>query len=311
MWDDVLLYVIIGFVAQMIDGAIGMAYGVTANSVLLSLGIPPATASACVHAAETFTTGASGIAHWRLGNVDRKLLLRLAIPGMIGGAIGAYVLAEFPGETLRPYISAYLLLLGVFIVWKALATRPIEAPTPRAVAPLGLFGGMVDAIGGGGWGPIVTSTLLGQGTTPRYAIGSVNLAEFFVTLTISTTFFLTVGLSLWPIIAGLIIGGVIAAPFAAMATKHIPDKVLMLLVGCVVRALKPAHNSHGLSTGLVRFRSDGKGGGHSGCDKVTSGGLGVARHAGRAMTSGWISRMGGRVVEGTGVLETRTPLFFL
>lgn len=234
MWDDILLYVIIGFVAQMIDGAIGMAYGVTASSVLLSLGIPPATASACVHAAETFTTGASGLAHWRFGNVDRKLLVRLAIPGMIGGAIGAYALTELPGEALKPFISAYLLLLGVFIVWKALAVRPLEAPQPRAVAPLGFFGGVVDAIGGGGWGPIVTSTLLGQGTTPRYAIGSVNMAEFFVTLTISTTFFLTVGLSLWPIIAGLIIGGVIAAPFAAVATKHIPDQVLMLLVGCVV-----------------------------------------------------------------------------
>ena len=234
MWDDILLYVIIGFVAQMIDGALGMAYGVTASSVLLSLGIPPATASACVHAAETFTTGASGIAHWRFGNVDRKLLVRLAIPGMIGGAIGAYALTELPGEALKPFISAYLLLLGVFIVWKALAIRPREAPQPRAVAPLGFFGGVVDAIGGGGWGPIVTSTLLGQGTPPRYAIGSVNMAEFFVTLTISTTFFLTVGLSLWPIIAGLVIGGVIAAPFAAVVTKHIPDQVLMLLVGCVV-----------------------------------------------------------------------------
>ncbi|MGI8853063.1 MAG: sulfite exporter TauE/SafE family protein [Methyloceanibacter sp.] len=111
MWDDILLYVIIGFVAQMIDGAIGMAYGVTASSVLLSLGVPPATASACVHAAETFTTGASGFAHWRLGNVDRKLLVRLAVPGMIGGAIGAYVLSELPGDTLRPFISAYLLKL--------------------------------------------------------------------------------------------------------------------------------------------------------------------------------------------------------
>src|SRR6476619_7643866 len=234
MWEDVLLYVIIGFVAQIIDGAIGMAYGVTASSVLLGLGVPPATASACVHAAETFTTGASGLAHWRLVNVDRKLLLRLPVPGMIGGAIGAYALTELPGQTLKPFISAYLLVLGVLIVWRALAVRPLEAPTPRAVAPLGLFGGMLDAIGGGGWGPIVTSTLLGQGTTPRYAIGSVNIAEFFVTLIISTTFFLTVGLSLWPIIAGLIIGGVIAAPFAAMATKDITDKVLMLLVGCVV-----------------------------------------------------------------------------
>lgn len=234
MWDDILLYVVIGFAAQMIDGAIGMAYGVTASSVLLSLGVPPATASACVHAAETFTTGASGFAHWRLGNVDRALVVRLALPGMVGGAIGAYVLSELPGETLKPFVSAYLLLLGVVIVWKSLATQPIESPPPRSVAPLGFFGGLFDAIGGGGWGPIVTSTLLGQGHTPRYAIGSVNLSEFFVTLTISTTFFLTVGLSLWPVIAGLIIGGVLAAPLAAYATKHIPDKVLMLIVGCVV-----------------------------------------------------------------------------
>ena len=189
MWDDILLYIIIGFVAQMIDGAIGMAYGVTASSVLLSLGVPPATASACVHAAETLTTGASGFAHWRLGNVDRKLLVRLAVPGMIGGAIGAYVLSELPGDTLRPFISAYLLLLGVFIVWKALATRSIEAPAPRELV-VTFLGGVLDAIGGGGWGPIVTSTLLGQGTKPRYAIGSVNLAEFFVTVVISTTFFL-------------------------------------------------------------------------------------------------------------------------
>ena len=211
-----------------------MAYGVTASSVLLGLGVPPATASACVHAAETFTTGASGIAHWRLGNVDRKLLLRLAVPGMIGGAIGACALTELPGETLKPFISAYLLVLGVLIVWKALAVRPLEAPTPRAVAPLGLFGGMLDAIGGGGWGPIVTSTLLGQGTTPRYAIGSVIIAEFFVTLIISTTFFLTVGLSLWPIIAGLIIGELSRRHSQQWRPKHIPDKVLMLLVGCVV-----------------------------------------------------------------------------
>lgn len=235
--DEIFLYVIIGFVAQMIDGAIGMAYGVTATSVLLSSGVPPATASACVHAAETFTTGASGIAHWKLGNVDRQLLWRLALPGAIGGAIGAYALSEFPGDTLKPYVSAYLLVLGLVIIWKALVKRPLESPKPRSVAPLGFFGGLLDAIGGGGWGPIVTSSLLGQGTTPRYAIGSVNLAEFFVTLTISVTFFFTVGLGLWPIITGLVIGGVIAAPIAALAAKHVPAKVLMLAVGCVVVGL--------------------------------------------------------------------------
>src|SRR3990172_8560395 len=139
MWDDILLFVIIGFAAQMVDGAIGMAYGVTSTAVLLSLGVAPATASACVHAAETFTTGASGVAHWRLGNVDRKLLLRLAVPGMIGGAIGAYVLAELPGETLRPYISGYLLPLGVVIVWRGLTPTPRNAPPPPALPPLRLF----------------------------------------------------------------------------------------------------------------------------------------------------------------------------
>jgi uncharacterized protein len=235
--DEILLYVAIGFVAQMIDGAIGMAYGVTATSVLLSSGVPPATASACVHAAETFTTGASGLAHWKLGNVDRKLLWRLAVPGAIGGAIGAYVLSGFDGEVLKPYIAIYLLLLGLVIIWKALIRRPLESPKPRSVAPLGFFGGLLDAMGGGGWGPIVASSLLGQGTTPRYAIGSVNLAEFFVTLTISLTFFFTIGLGLWPIITGLVIGGIIAAPFAALAAKHVPAKALMLVVGCVVIVL--------------------------------------------------------------------------
>jgi len=235
MWDDVILFTVVGFVAQMVDGAIGMAYGISASTALLSMGVPPATASACVHAAETFTTGASGLAHWKLGNIDKKLLARLIIPGMIGGALGAYALSNLPGDTIKPYIAIYLLLLGLFIVWKAVGQKEkLEGVEPRAVAPLGLFGGFLDAIGGGGWGPIVTSSLLGQGTTPRYAIGTVNIAEFFVTLTISTTFFLTVGLDLWPIIVGLILGGIIAAPFAAFATKHLPDKVLMIMVGTVV-----------------------------------------------------------------------------
>lgn len=229
------MFAVVGFVAQMVDGAIGMAYGISASTALLSMGVPPATASACVHAAETFTTGASGIAHWKLGNIDRKLLARLVLPGMIGGALGAYALSSLPGEKLKPFIAIYLLLLGLFIVWKAIGQKERrEGVEPKAVAPLGLFGGFLDAVGGGGWGPLVTSSLLGQGTTPRYAIGTVNLAEFFVTLTISTTFFLTVGLELWPIITGLILGGIIAAPFAAYATKHIPDKVLMIMVGTVV-----------------------------------------------------------------------------
>lgn len=234
MWEDFLLYVAVGLVAQMVDGAIGMAYGVTASSVLMSMGIPPSTTSACVHAAETFTTGASGAAHWKLGNVDKKLVVRLAIPGMIGGAAGAYVLSNIDGNAIKPFIAAYLLIMGAYIIYQALRKIAAEREPPKHVAPLGLAGGFVDSIGGGGWGPIVTTTLIGQGTAPRYAIGSVNLAEFFVTLTISMTFMFTIGLELWPIITGLIVGGIIAAPFAALAAKHVPDKPLMLIVGCVV-----------------------------------------------------------------------------
>lgn len=234
MWDDVLLFVAVGFVAQMIDGAIGMAYGVMSSSVLLSMGIPPATASACVHAAETFTTAASGVSHWKFGNVDFKLVRRLAIPGAIGGAIGAYVLANINGNAIKPFVAGYLLLLGLYILWKALKTSIEPTEPPERVAPLGFIGGFMDSIGGGGWGAIVTTSLIGSGTTPRYAIGSVNLAEFFVTLTISATFMMTIGLELFPIITGLIAGGVIAAPFAAYTTKHLPDKALMIIVGSVV-----------------------------------------------------------------------------
>jgi uncharacterized membrane protein YfcA len=237
MWEEILLYVTIGFAAQMIDGAIGMAYGVTASSVLLSAGIPPATASACVHAAEVFTTGAAGVAHWRIGNVERRLVLQLLVPGMIGGAAGALVLAKMPGEAIRPWIGAYLLLLGLVILWKAYRTTPPTVVRGTRVAPLGFFGGLFDAIGGGGWGPLVTSTLLGNGAAPRTVIGSVSLTEFFVTLTISATFVATIGVSLWPIVTGLIVGGVIAAPFAALATKHLPDRVLMVIVGVVVVVL--------------------------------------------------------------------------
>ncbi len=234
MPEDFLLYVAVGLVAQMVDGAIGMAYGVASSTVLMSMGIPPATASACVHAAETFTTAASGASHWRLGNIDKKLVWRLAVPGMIGGAAGAYLLSNIDGTIIKPYVAGYLLLMGFFIVWKAIKTQVGNSDPPERVAPLGLIGGFMDSIGGGGWGPIVTSSLIGQGTTPRYAIGSVNLAEFFVTAVISGTFFLTIGLELWPIISGLIVGGVMAAPFAAYATKHLPDKALMIIVGCVV-----------------------------------------------------------------------------
>lgn len=237
MWEEILLYVAVGFAAQIVDGALGMAYGVMASSVLLSSGVPPAITSACVHAAEVFTTGTSGLAHWWHGNVDRRLVLRLVLPGMIGGAIGAYILTNVPGELIRPWVSAYLLGLGFIILWKAFRHRGSHIEDPKGVGPLGFFGGMLDAIGGGGWGPLVTSTLLGFGAPPRTVIGSVNITEFFVTLTISATFVATIGISLWPIVAGLVVGGIVAAPFAALAVKHFPTRALMIIVACVVIVL--------------------------------------------------------------------------
>lgn len=234
MWADFILYVTVGFAAQLVDGAIGMAYGLSGTTVMLSFGIPPATASASVHAAEVFTTGISGLSHWRLGNVDWRFVRRLAMPGVIGGALGAYVLSSVPGETITPIVSAYLFLMGVWILLKALRRAPVMTEPPRWILPLGFGGGFLDAVGGGGWGPMVTSTLLGHGTKPRTTIGSVNTAEFFVTLVISVTFLGTIGLELWPIITGLIVGGAIAAPIAAFAAKTIPDRPLMILVGSVI-----------------------------------------------------------------------------
>lgn len=234
MSEEFFWFLGVGFLAQLVDGAIGMAYGVTSTSVLLSLGVPPATASACTHAAETFTTGASGLSHWRFGNVDWPLFRRLAIPGMIGGAIGAYLLTNLDGAAIKPLISLYLLLLGLYILSKALMPRSTEPVEIKQAWPLALIGGFFDAIGGGGWGPIVTSTLVGQGARPRYVIGTVNLTEFFVTFVISGVFVLTIGFSHWQIIAGLVLGGIVAAPVAAYAVRLIPDKALMTLVGVTI-----------------------------------------------------------------------------
>ncbi len=234
MWTELALFAAVGFAAQMVDGAIGMAYGLSATSILLSVGVAPATASASVHAAEVFTTGASGLAHWRMGNARPQLLWGLVVPGMIGGASGAYLLTAVPGEAIRPFINLYLLAMGAAILWRARKKHKPRAEPPKYLGALGFAGGFLDAIGGGGWGPMVTSTLIGGGTAPRYAIGSVNLAEFFVTVTISAVFVSTVGLELWPVIAGLVLGGILAAPLAAYATKRIPARPMMIVVGVVI-----------------------------------------------------------------------------
>lgn len=235
--ESFLTFVAVGFLGQLVDGAIGMAYGLVSTSVLISHGLPAATASASVHAAEVFTTAASGYSHWRLGNVDKGLLKRLVPAGMLGGAAGAYVLTTVPNETIKPVVMGYLLVMGLIVLLKAWKqVRPRE-DMPRYLPLLGAGGGFLDAIGGGGWGPMVTSTLLVNGTRARYAIGSASLAEFFVTFTISITFVFTIGLELWPIITGLIVGGVLAAPVAAVVAKKLPTRLLMAVVGCFIVGL--------------------------------------------------------------------------
>lgn len=231
-----LFFIAIGFTAQLIDGALGMAYGVTSTSLLLSAGIPPAVASASVHAAEVVTTGVSGLSHWRFGNVRKDLLKRLALPGAIGAALGAYVLTSFDGSMIRPYVAAYLLIMGVVILHKALRKKVSFSP-PKSVGLLALLGGFVDASGGGGWGPVVTSSLLGSGNEPRTTIGTVNASEFVVAATASGVFSVFVGLSGWQVVLGLIVGGVLAAPFGAYLCHKINSKVCMLSVGVLIIVL--------------------------------------------------------------------------
>ena len=229
-------YVLAGFAAQMIDGALGMAYGVTATSILIGAGVPPAAASATVHAAECVTTGASALSHHAFGNISRTLFKRLLVPGVIGAAIGAYILSSLPGDKLKPYIAGYLLFMGLVIVLKAFRPVPSKEVTSH-LGPLAFFGAMVDAIGGGGWGPIVASNLIARGNSIRETIGSVNAVEFFVTLSSSIVFLLTLGLTNWQIIVGLALGGLVAAPFGAWATRKIPHKPAMVLVGLLVMGL--------------------------------------------------------------------------
>lgn len=232
------LFVIGGFIAQMIDGALGMAYGVSANTFLLSMGIHPAASSASVHTAEIFTSATSGFSHWKLKNIDFNLFRRLLLPGIIGAVLGATLLSNLIDYTryIKPIVGCYTLFLGGKILLKALR-KSRKISEYKHVKRLALVGAFLDSIGGGGWGPIVTTTLVSNGNNPRYTIGSVNLTEFFVTLASSLTFFLFIGIEYWKIIAALILGGVIAAPFGAYLTKRIQAKTLMILVGVIVTLL--------------------------------------------------------------------------
>ncbi len=233
--------VLVGLLAQVIDGALGMAYGITSTTFLMASGVSPAMASASVHVAEVFTTGVSGIAHAKLGNVNRNLFLRLLIPGITGAIVGAYVLTSIDGKTIKPFISAYLLIMGLYIISKVFRKIKAARQEPKHVAKLALFGGFVDAVGGGGWGPVVTTTLVGTGHDPRTTIGSVNFAEFFLTFSSAIAFTALVGFGPWMIVAGLVIGGLFSAPLAAYLCSRLQTRTLLVMVGALI-SLVSAYN---------------------------------------------------------------------
>ncbi len=227
--------VAVGLLAQTIDGALGMAYGITSSSFLLAVGVPPAMASGATHLAEVFTTGVSGVSHLKMGNINKRLFLSLLIPGIVGALIGTYILANVDGQALKPYISFYLLLMGLYVFSKAFKRiRAQHEIHLKKVVPLAMVGGFMDTTGGGGWGPIVTTTLVGSGHDPKTTIGSVNFAEFFLTVTVAASFFSILDETVWLMVAGLAMGGLVAAPFAAYITKHLKTKTLLMLVGTVI-----------------------------------------------------------------------------
>jgi len=229
--------ILVGLLAQLVDGSLGMAYGITSTSFLIGIGATPAAASGAVHVAEIFTTAFSGISHIKFGNVHKDLFKKLVIPGVIGGILGAYILTSIDGKLIKPYITVYLLLMGLFILRKAFVLIKHNNKKIKHVRKLALTGGFLDAIGGGGWGPIVTSTLIGQGNSPRHTIGSVNTAEFFVSFATGITFILLGSAGHWILVAGLIIGGLFSAPFAAYLTSKLSTKKLLIAVGFLITAI--------------------------------------------------------------------------
>jgi uncharacterized membrane protein YfcA len=224
----------VGFVAQLIDGALGMAYGVLSNTAILMMGLPPAQASALVHTAEVFTTGASAASHVYHRNVDWRMVTRLGLTGVLGAVLGAWILSNIDITAARRWVYGYLLVMGLYILWKSMRI----ALSPRApagwTAPLGFLSGFLDASGGGGWGPMTTSTLIGSGHAPRQTVGSVNTTEFFVTVAAATTFFAELGASPLEHLIPLVLGGVLAAPFGGWAVKHVRARALMVGVGVLI-----------------------------------------------------------------------------
>jgi uncharacterized protein len=228
--------VLAGFLAQMVDGALGMGYGVTSASVLMTTGISPAAISGAIHTSEIFASASSGYSHYRFGNVNKKLFKALVIPGVIGAAVGAVFLVtigEDYSSWMRPAVAVYTLLLGIKFIINAFREMKPQKKFKR-YRLLAAFGGFFDSFGGGGWGPIVTSTLINNGRSHKYVIGSVSLTEFFITLTSAFTFFTLIGVSHWQVILALMAGSFIAAPFAARLAGKLPKKTAYLLLGILV-----------------------------------------------------------------------------
>ena len=236
-FSALLPFILIGFAAQLVDGALGMAFGVICNTLLVAvLGVPPATASARIHVVEIFTTGASSLSHLFLRNIDWPLFWRLLIPGVIGGVLGAYVLSSLHAEIVKPFVLGYLVLIGIWLLIRGLLYPP-KIAKPKVVAPLAVVGGFLDAAGGGGWGPVVTSNLLVQGGEPRKVVGTVNSVEFFLAVAVSLAFIWHLGFDdiLGPTL-GLIIGGVAAAPLGAFLAKRFSPKLMLVMVGIILTA---------------------------------------------------------------------------
>nr|WP_309758679.1 sulfite exporter TauE/SafE family protein [Flavobacterium sp.] len=232
--SEFFIFFAIGIFAQLVDGTLGMGYGATSTSFLLAYGVPPVVSSTGVHVAEMFTTGVSAISHHKFGNINKKLVRHLLIPGVLGSITGAYLLSDvIDGDLIKPFIAVYMIVLGFIIIRRAMQKNIIKKKT-KSLGILATFGGFMDAVGGGGWGPIVTSTLLGRGRNPRYTIGSVNAAEFAVAFASGVTFMLFGGIQGWQVIIGLILGGVIAAPIAALLVNRIKRKPMMILVGILI-----------------------------------------------------------------------------
>lgn len=230
-----LPFIAVGFAAQLVDGALGMAFGVISSTLLVGvLGVPPALASQRVHIVECFTSGVSGISHLIHRNIDGRLFVRLVVPGVIGGFVGAYLLSNVDAGIVKPFVLLYLTGIGLYLLWRGVMYPP-KLREAKLVAPLGLVGGFLDAAGGGGWGPVVTSNLLIQGADPRKVVGTVSSVEFFLTVTISAAFIYHLGIAdLAGATLGLLIGGLLAAPLGAWAAKHFPAKQMLILVGAVL-----------------------------------------------------------------------------